>query len=185
MLCYEMSIREVFIIKSEPITDECGYFARTFYVRECEAYRRETQGKRCNIFLNLGRRTLRNWHVQLLPHSETKRVRCVRGAIYDVMVDLRPASPTVLKWILVEMNARELRSLYNFADCAHGFQFLDYSTEVVYQMSEHYVSQAARGIRCNKPAIAVEWPMATMMIAARDRLYAFLNHRDAGKEFRE
>jgi dTDP-4-dehydrorhamnose 3,5-epimerase len=179
-----MSLRGAFLIESEPITDERGYFARTFCAREFEAHGLDTRMVQCDISSNRIRGTIRGLHYQSPPHSETKLVRCVRGAIYDVIVDLRPASPTFLKWISVELNARELRSLYIPAGFAHGFQTLDNSTDVLYQMSQYHVPQAARGIRWSDPAIAVDWPMVPTMISARDRLYPLLNHRDAGKEFR-
>lgn len=184
MIFHELELRGAFVIEAEPSSDERGHFARIFCAREFAAHQLEPRVVQCNTSSTRLRGTVRGLHFQLPPHSETKLVRCVRGTIYDVIVDLRPASPTFLKWSSVTLNARDLRSLYIPAGFAHGFQSLEDSSEVFYQMSKYYYPDAARGIRWNDPAIGVDWPMAPTLISVRDRSYPLLDLRETADNFR-
>jgi dTDP-4-dehydrorhamnose 3,5-epimerase len=123
------------------------------------------------VSLNKVKGTLRGLHYQMPPFAETKLVRCTRGAIYDVIVDLRVESATYLQWVAVELTADNHKMLYIPKRFAHGFQTLEDETEVFYQMSDYYVPEAARGIRWDDPRLAVRWPYAVTAISAKDRQY--------------
>lgn len=162
----------VFVIDIEPQGDERGFFARTYCHKEFAAQGLCTRWVQCNVSFNTRAGTLRGLHWQAAPHEEIKLVRCTAGAAYDVVVDLRVDSPTYCQWVAVELSATNRRAVYIPAGCAHGFQTLVDNTELFYQMSAFYVPQAARGVRWNDPALAIEWPACnTRIIAPRDRSF--------------
>ncbi|TAK32245.1 MAG: dTDP-4-dehydrorhamnose 3,5-epimerase [Chloroflexota bacterium] len=169
----ETALKGAFIIDPERLEDERGFFARTFCQREFAARGLSQQFVQCNISFNSKQGTLRGMHYQGAPHEEAKLVRCTRGAIYDVIVDLRPVSPTFKRWIAVELNAENQRMLYVPQGFAHGFQTLEDETEIFYQMSEPYVPDCARGFRWDDPTFAIAWPsVPTRTISSKDRSYA-------------
>lgn len=151
--------------------DERGFFARSFCHSEFEAHGLERCVSQCNISFNHRRGTLRGLHWQAAPHGEAKLVRVTRGSIWDVIVDLRPSSPTLGAWFGVELSAENRRALYVPRDFAHGFQTLVDDVEVFYQMSTDYVAGAQRGARWNDPAFGVEWPIASPILNQRDGAY--------------
>ncbi len=169
----ETRLPGVYIIEIAPIGDERGFFARTW---ECEEFERrglDTRIAQCNLSLNARKGTLRGMHFQDPPHAEAKLVRCTRGALYDVVVDLRPASPAYKQWVATELTAENRRSFYIPEGCAHGFQTLEGDTEVFYQISAAYAPAFARGVRWDDPAFGIEWPLPVSIISERDR-----NHPD-------
>src|SRR4029077_9342907 len=125
----------------------------------------------CSVSFNTLRGTLRGMHYQTAPYAETKLVRCTRGAIYDVVVDLRPNSATFRNWIAVPLTAENHRMVYVPEGCAHGFLTLEHQTEVFYQMTEFYNPESARGVRWNDPAFRIDWPEEVQVISERDRTY--------------
>jgi dTDP-4-dehydrorhamnose 3,5-epimerase len=129
----------------------------------------------CNISFNEKAGTLRGVHYQTAPHEETKLVRCTRGVIYDVVVDIRRDSLTYLKWYAVELSAENRRMLFIPRGFAHGFQTLVDHSEVSYMMSEFYHPESARGLRWDDPALAIKWPLANPIISERDCAYALLD----------
>jgi dTDP-4-dehydrorhamnose 3,5-epimerase len=161
------------VIEPEPIGDERGSFARTFDADEFAARGLDPAIAQCNASVNARRDTLRGMHYQAEPHGESKLVRCVRGAIFDVAVDLRADSPTFLRWHGVELSADSALAFYIPAGLAHGFQTLADDTEVIYQMGHRYVPDAARGVRFDDPAFGIEWPepQETLIVSERDRSY--------------
>jgi dTDP-4-dehydrorhamnose 3,5-epimerase len=159
------------IIDIEPVPDERGFFARSWCREEFARHGLNPDLAQCSISLNKKRGTLRGMHYQAKPHEETKVVRCTRGAIYDVIVDLRPESPTFRKWIAVELSADNRRMLYVPPGFAHGFQSLEDDTEVFYQISAFYHPESARGVRWNDPAFGIEWPVTKQVISDKDRQY--------------
>jgi dTDP-4-dehydrorhamnose 3,5-epimerase len=161
------------LIEAEQLADERGSFARTFDAEEFQARGLNPVVAQCNASLNNRRDTLRGMHYQAEPHGESKLVRCVRGAIFDVALDLRAESPGFLRWHAVELSAENARSFYIPAGLAHGFQTLADDTEVLYLMGERYVAEAARGVRFDDPAFAIEWPEPheTLIVSERDRSY--------------
>ena len=151
--------------------DERGYFARTFCAEEFAAYGLVTSFPQCNTSFNRRRGTLRGLHYQAEPFPEAKLVRCTRGAIFDVAVDLRPDSPTRCQWFGATLSADNAHMLYIPAGFAHGFQTLEDGSELFYQMGESYRGDLARGVRWNDPAFAIEWPIAFPTLSPRDALY--------------
>jgi dTDP-4-dehydrorhamnose 3,5-epimerase len=173
MIFRETPIAGAYVIELEPHVDERGSFARTFDASEFAARGLDTRVVQCNTSANVRAGTLRGLHYQLPPHAESKLVRCVRGSIYDVIVDLRPDSQTYCDWHGVELSASNLRTLFVPVGLAHGFQTLEDDTEVLYQMSEEYSAAHARGVRWDDPLFAIEWPpVAERTISNRDREFA-------------
>ncbi len=161
------------VIELERIEDERGWFARTFEQEEFRARALNPTVVQCNASFNLRPDTLRGMHYQADPHGESKLVRCVRGSIFDVAVDLRADSPTYCAWHGVELSAENRLALYIPAGLAHGFQTLEENCEVLYEMGAPYVPEAARGVRWDDPAFAIEWPEAhaERTISERDGSY--------------
>lgn len=158
-----------YLVELEPLEDERGFFARSFCQNEFRALGLDPVVAQCNVSFNRRRGTLRGLHYQAEPHAEAKLVRCTRGAIWDVIVDLRSNSPTARQWFAAELTAENRRSLYVPAGFAHGFQTLADDTEVFYQMSEFYHPEAARGIRWDDPVLAIPWPIKDAVVSPRDR----------------
>jgi dTDP-4-dehydrorhamnose 3,5-epimerase len=163
----------VWVIEPEQLSDERGWFARTFDANEFEAHGLNPAVVQCNASFNAHRDTLRGMHYQAEPHGESKLVRCVRGAVFDVAVDLRAGSDTLCAWHGVELSAENSLAFYIPAGLAHGFQTLTDDCEVLYQMGDRYVPEAARGVRWDDPAFGIHWPPATgrRRISERDATY--------------
>jgi dTDP-4-dehydrorhamnose 3,5-epimerase len=168
MVFTETKLQGVFIIEPELLKDERGFFARTWCRHEFEAYGLTTVFVQGNISFNYKRGTLRGMHYQEEPHAEAKLVRCTMGAIYDVVLDLRPDSPTYKQWIAVELTAENRLMLYIPQGLAHGFQTLADNSEVFYQMSEFYHPECARGIKWDDLNFAIRWPIAHKIISSTD-----------------
>src|SRR5919199_3217742 len=147
MIFTETKLKGAFLIEPEPRADERGFFARTWCQREFEAHGLRTRWVQCNISFNKKKGTLRGMHYQLAPYAEAKLVRCTRGAIYDVIIDLRYDSPTFKQWQALNLTADNRQMLFIPEGFAHGFQTLDDDTEVFYQMSEFYAPDCAKGVR--------------------------------------
>lgn len=168
MLFNETKLHGAFIIEPELLEDERGFFARTWCQREFKAHGLNPQLVQCSISFNKQTGTLRGMHLQLPPCAEAKLVRCTIGAIYDVIIDLRPWSATFAQHIGVELTAENRRMLYIPEGFAHGFQTLVDNTEVAYQMSEFYAPDCARGVRWDDPAFGIQWPEEVSVISERD-----------------
>ena len=161
----------VWMVDTENKVDERGFFARTWCRKEFEAQGLNPALAQCSISYNAKRGTLRGMHYQVAPHTEAKLVRCTRGTIYDVALDLRPGSPTFKQWVSVELTSQNRRAVYIPEGVAHGFQTLEDSTEVLYQISESQDPACARGVRWDDPAFTIAWPPADRTLSARDRSY--------------
>ncbi len=168
MIFTPTELKDATIIDLEPFHDERGFFARTWCQREFAEHGLVATVVQANMSYNRRKGTLRGMHFQREPHAETKLVRVVRGAIYDVIIDLRPDSPTFKRWIGVELTAENRRALYVPAGFAHGFQTLADDTEVFYQVSAFYTPGAEGGVRYDDPAFAVSWPLPVSVISAKD-----------------
>ena len=171
MIFTETKLKGAFIIDIEPREDERGFFARSWCEDEFKKHGLNARLAQCNISFNKKRGTLRGMHYQVAPFTEAKLVRCTMGAIYDVIIDLRPDSPTYKQWISVELTAENRRAVYVPEDFSHGFQTLMDNTEVFYQMSEFYHPECARGLRWNDQAIGVVWRNGPLIISRQDRDY--------------
>lgn len=158
MLFEETTLSGAFIITLQLIQDERGFFMRSFCKKELEKFGLQSTFVQCNISYNHKKGTRRGLHYQAFPHEEIKIVSCRRGAIYDVIVDIRKTSATYGKWFGIELSAQNNRALYVPVGFAHGFQTLCDDVEVSYFMGNYYYPEAARGIRCDDPQLAVIWP---------------------------
>jgi dTDP-4-dehydrorhamnose 3,5-epimerase len=172
----ETRLKGAYIVEPECLQDERGFFARTFCNREFQEHRIEFNFVQCNISFNKRMGTLRGMHYQAQPHAEAKLVRCTMGAIYDVIVDLRPDALTFMQWTSTELTAENRKMLFLPEGFAHGFQTLKDDTEVFYQMSRTYHPESARGLRWDDPAIGINWPLANPILSARDLDYRFVGH---------
>lgn len=159
MIFKETKLKGSFIIESEKLEDERGFFARAWCRKEFEAHGLNASPVQSNISFNVGKGTLRGMHYQISPHEETKLVRCTLGAIYDVIIDLRPDSSTYMEWISVELTMDNHKLLYVPEGFAHGYQTLADNTEVFYQVSQFHTPDSERGIRWNDPAFDINWPI--------------------------
>lgn len=171
MIFTETKLKGAFIIDPEFIEDERGFFARTFCREEFEAHGLNPNLVQCSISFNQTKGTLRGMHYQAKPHEEAKLVRCTRGAVYDVIVDLRPVSPTWKAWAAVELTAENRRMIYVPEGFAHGFQALEDDTEIFYQISQHHHPESALGVRWDDPAFGITWPITEPIV---------LSEKDAG-----
>jgi dTDP-4-dehydrorhamnose 3,5-epimerase len=165
-----LALPGAFLVELEPIADERGFFARAWCAQEFAERGLNHQLVQCNISYNAYQGTLRGMHWQDAPHGEAKLVRCTRGAVYDVLVDLRRESPTFKRWVGMELDAHGRQALYIPERMAHGFQTLTPDSEIFYQMSIIHHPGSARGLPWNDPALAITWPDPhTPVISAKDR----------------
>jgi len=171
MIFTETKLKGAFLIDLQKSQDERGFFARTWCHEEFAAHGLNTQLAQCNISFNRKKGTLRGMHYQTAPHAEAKLVRCTRGAIYDVIVDLRPDSPAFKQWFAATLTADNHAMLYVPEGFAHGLQTLADDSEVFYQMSQSYHPECAAGVRWNDTAFAIEWPDDERTLSVKDREY--------------
>jgi dTDP-4-dehydrorhamnose 3,5-epimerase len=171
MIFTETGIPRAFVIAPERHEDERGFFTRVWCQRECEAQGMNPHFVQCNISFNTRQGTLRGMHWQADPYGEAKLVRCTRGAIYDVIIDLRPDSGTFKHHYAVILTAENYTMLYVPEGCAHGFLTLVDETEVFYQMSQFYHPESQRGVRWNDPAFGIHWIADVQVMSRRDNSY--------------
>ena len=171
MIFRETQLHGAFIIDPERREDERGFFARTFCSREFAAHNLDQTFVQCNVSFNLRKGTLRGMHFQSAPYEETKLVRCTRGSLYDVIIDLRRDSPTFKRYVAVTLSVENGRMLYIPKGFAHGFQTLEDNTEVFYQMGEYYAPEHQKGVRWDDQAFRIDWPAGDKIIIERDRTY--------------
>jgi len=171
MVFTETPLIGAFVVDLERLEDDRGFFARSWCRREFDARGLNAELVQCNVSRNRLKGTLRGLHYQTAPYAEAKLVRCTRGAIFDVMLDLRPRSDTFLKYFGCTLSEDNHRALYIPEGFGHGFLTLTEESEVFYQMSQYYQPDAARGLRWNDPAFGIAWPEPVAMISDRDRSY--------------
>lgn len=171
MVITETRLKGAFVIELEPFPDVRGFFARAWSDVEFETFGLNPHFVETNVSFNKSKGTLRGLHYQEAPHGQVKLVRCTRGSIYDVIVDVRPESPTFKQWFALEMSADNHLMLYVPVQFAHGFQTLEDDTEVCYQTSSYYAPEHGRGVRWNDPAFNISWPSDNLIMIDRDRDY--------------
>ena len=169
MIFTETKLPGAYLIDIEKRADQRGFFARGWCQKEFEAHDLIPRVVQTNISLSKRKGTLRGMHYQVAPYAEAKLVRCTRGALYDVIIDLRPDSPTYMQWLGVELSAENYKMLYVPEGFAHGFQTLVDNTEVTYQVSQFYTPEAEGGVRYNDPAFGIEWPLEVQVISDKDQ----------------
>ncbi|BAY07956.1 dTDP-4-dehydrorhamnose 3,5-epimerase [Calothrix sp. NIES-2098] len=172
MLFTETELQGAFIIDLNLHQDHRGFFSRSFCINEFAEHGLNSKIVQCNLSFNHKKGTLRGMHYQIPPSQESKLVRCIHGAIYDVIIDLRPESPTYLSYIGVELTAENRRALYIPDRFAHGFQTLSDDAEVMYQMGDFYAPEYASGYRYDDPAFGIEWPLPVTEISEKDRAWS-------------
>ena len=165
------ALEGAYVMEQERHVDDRGWFARTWCEEEFAAHGLDSRPVQCSVSFNQRRGTVRGLHYQAPPFAEAKVVRCARGVVFDVAVDLRPGSPSFARWIGVELTPENGRMLYVPKGFAHGFMTLADATEVAYQMSARYSPQHARGVRWDDRLVRVQWPAPIEVISARDRDY--------------
>ena len=169
MIFEKTNLRDAYLIEVEKRSDQRGFFARMWCRKEFEEHGLASQVVQTNISYNIKKGTIRGMHFQIDPYQETKLVRCTRGAIYDVIIDLRPDSPTYGEWTGVELSADNYRMFFVPKNFAHGFQTLIDDTEVTYQVTEFYTPGAERGLRYDDPVFAIVWPLPVSVISDKDK----------------
>jgi dTDP-4-dehydrorhamnose 3,5-epimerase len=170
----ETDLTGVWLVELELRRDVRGFFARTFCSKELNAHGVEFAVVQANIALTYQRGTVRGLHYQVAPAAEAKFVRCTRGAVYDVAVDVRPGSATERKYIAVELTAENRRTLFVPPGFAHGYQTLQDETEVSYLVNECYTPDCERGLRYNDPALGIEWPLPPVDLSPKDLAWPLL-----------
>lgn len=158
-----------YIIELEPAIDERGFFARIFCEKEFRKRGLTSHFVQCNIAWSKSKGTIRGMHYQIAPHAEAKLVRCTRGAIYDVVIDLRPESSTYCKWTAVELTPMSEKMQYVQEGFAHGYQTLEPNTEVSYWMSNFYMPSVQVGVRWNDPSFGIHWPILNPILSEKDQ----------------
>jgi dTDP-4-dehydrorhamnose 3,5-epimerase len=172
MIFTETELQGAYLVDVEPKEDDRGFFARAWCRDEFESHGLSTEIAQCNIAYNDRAGTLRGMHFQSHPHAEVKLVRCTRGAVYDVIIDLRPQSPTFMGWLGVELTEESSRMLYVPEGFAHGYQTLVDETETHYQISQAYAPEAAAGVRWDDPAFGIKWPpVEHRIVSSKDRAW--------------
>lgn len=169
MIFIPTALNGAFIIDIDPHSDQRGFFARSFCRKEFEEHGLNAEVVQMNTGYSYKKGTLRGMHFQKSPHAENKLVRCIRGAIYDVIVDLRAASPTHKQWSGVHLTQENHRMLYVPEGFAHGYITLEDETEVIYQTTEFFSKDHATGVRFNDPAFDIRWPIEASVVSAQDR----------------
>jgi dTDP-4-dehydrorhamnose 3,5-epimerase len=175
MIFSETALNGAYIIDLEPRPDSRGFFARAFCQREFETHGLKPVIAQANIAFNHRKGTLRGMHFQFPPAAETKVVRCTRGAILDIIVDLRPESPTYLRHIAVELNEDNHRALYVPERFAHGYQVLEDKTETCYQVGEFYTPGSEGGLLYSDPRLELQWPLPVSVISEKDQVWSLLD----------
>lgn len=169
MIFIETDIQGAYLIDLEKREDQRGFFARTWAQEEFEQHGLVARVVQANLSFNHTRGTLRGMHFQSAPYAEAKLVRCVRGSLFDVIIDLRADSPTYKRWIGIELTAENRRALFVPEGFAHGFQTLTDNCEAIYQVSQFYTPGAEGGVRYNDPAFNIQWPLPVSVISEKDR----------------
>ncbi|BAY13435.1 dTDP-4-dehydrorhamnose 3,5-epimerase [Calothrix sp. NIES-2098] len=180
MIFIKTELKDAFIIELEKKQDSRGFFARSFCAQEFMAHGLKPKVAQCNVSFNYKKGTLRGMHYQLAPAAETKLIRCTKGAIYDVIIDMRPESPTFLSHIGVELTADNHCALYVPEMFAHGYQALTDDAEVVYQVGEFYTPGYERGLRYDDPFFNIQWPLKVTEISEKDLNWPLLSMMPVG-----
>ena len=175
MIFTKTKIEGAYLLDVKQIQDDRGFFGRSYCKTEFEENGLATTLVQVNVSSNVKKGTLRGLHMQIKPAEEAKLVRCTKGAIFDVLVDLRPQSKTFLQWFGTELTAESFKMLYVPEGCAHGYLTLLDHTDVMYQVSEFYTPSAERGFQWNDPSFAIEWPIDPIVISPKDQAHPLFN----------
>jgi dTDP-4-dehydrorhamnose 3,5-epimerase len=180
MLFTALALPGTFVVRPERLDDTRGHFARTYCRDEFKTHGLAGDFVQCSTSFNVRRGTLRGMHFQRAPHEETKLVRCTRGAVLDVILDLRPDSPSFCQWVALELTADNGYAAYIPGGFAHGFQTLVDKAEVLYQMTERYHPASAAGVRWDDPAFGIDWPIRPPVLSSKDANYEDFRRNETG-----
>lgn len=180
MIFEETKLKGAFVISLNPLTDARGGFSRTFCKKEFQQIGHKKEFVQMNHSWNRNKGTIRGMHYQIPPYQEIKLIRCVRGSVMDVIVDLRKYSPTFLQHVTVELSAENKKMIYVPEDFAHGFQALEDDSELIYHHTEYYTPDADRGLRFDDPALNINWPLPPVMISEKDKSYKLIDNTFKG-----
>jgi dTDP-4-dehydrorhamnose 3,5-epimerase len=173
----ETPLKDSFVIELEKYVDDRGFFARTFCKKEFAEVGLDNEIVQINNSFSKDKATLRGIHYQLPPKAETKIVRCIKGSLWDVMVDLRPESPTFLRWYGTELNEENRKMMFVPKGFGHGFITLTNNTEIFYLVTEFYSPEFERGLRWNDPRIGIDWPLTPQIISDKDNKHPNFNKK--------
>ena len=176
----ETELKRAYIIEIEPSVDDRGWFSRVFCMKEFGQINHNENFVQINPSFNANKGTVRGMHYQIPPESETKLIRCIRGKIFDVIIDLRENSPTFLQWIGVELSAENMKMIYVHEGFAHGFQTLEDNSELIYHHTSFYDPSAERGIKYNDKLVGIKWPLDITNISEKDTSYPLLDSHFKG-----
>lgn len=176
----ETKLKGAYIVDITPSTDERGFFARTFCAREFAELGLNTSIVNTNHSMSIGKGLIRGMHFQRPPFAEAKLIKCIRGAIFDVIIDIREGSPTFLHWFGIELNAHNRTMLYIPEGFAHGFQSLTDETEILYQVTNFYQKESEGGIHYKDPMIDIAWKLPVGLVSEKDNNLAFIDHTFKG-----
>jgi len=180
MIFEETKLKGAYVVSLNPLSDARGGFARTFCKKEFEQIGHKKEFVQMNHSWNKNKGTVRGMHYQIPPFQEIKLIRCVRGSVLDVIVDLRKYSPTFLQHVTVELSAENKKMIYVPEDFAHGFQALEDDSELIYHHTEYYTPDADRGLRFDDPALNIKWPLPTVMVSDKDKSYKLIDNTFKG-----
>lgn len=172
MIWRETDLAGAYVVETEPVEDDRGWFARVYDEHELEERGLASRFVQGSVAFNREWGTLRGLHYQAEPHAEAKLVRCIRGSVHDVIVDLRPGSSTFKRWAAVQLSAANGAMLYVPEGIAHGYLTLEDETETLYLISAAYAPEAARGVRWDDPAFAIDWPHEPRVMSEKDKAWA-------------
>jgi dTDP-4-dehydrorhamnose 3,5-epimerase len=176
----ETTLKGAYVVSLQLLTDARGGFARTFCKKEFQQINHQKEFVQLNHSYNTSKGTIRGMHYQLPPYQEIKLIRCVKGAVLDVIVDLRANSPTFLQHVSVELSAENKKMMYVPENFAHGFQTLQDNSELIYHHTQFYAPQADTGIRFNDPMLKINWPLEPIMVSEKDKNYKLIDHTFKG-----
>ena len=180
MIFEETKLKGAYVVSLQLLTDARGGFARTFCKKEFQQINHQKEFVQLNHSYNTFKGTVRGMHFQLPPYQEIKLIRCIKGAVIDVIVDLRENSPTFLQHVSVELSAENKKMMYVPENFAHGFQTLEDNTELIYHHTQFYTPQADTGIRFNDPMLKINWPLEPVMVSEKDKNYKLIDHTFKG-----
>jgi dTDP-4-dehydrorhamnose 3,5-epimerase len=180
MIFEETTLKGAYVVSLQLLTDARGGFARTFCKKEFQQINHQKEFVQLNHSYNTFKGTVRGMHFQLPPYQEIKLIRCIKGTVIDVIVDLRENSPTFLQHVSVELSAENKKMMYVPENFAHGFQTLEDDTELIYHHTQFYTPQADTGIRFNDPMLKINWPLEPVMVSEKDKNYKLIDHTFKG-----
>jgi dTDP-4-dehydrorhamnose 3,5-epimerase len=180
MIFEETTLKGAYVVSLQLLTDARGGFARTFCKKEFQQINHQKEFVQLNHSYNTFKGTVRGMHFQLPPYQEIKLIRCIKGTVIDIIVDLRENSPTFLQHVSVELSAENKKMMYVPENFAHGFQTLEDDTELIYHHTQFYTPQADTGIRFNDPLLKINWPLEPVMVSEKDKNYKLIDHTFKG-----